>query len=39
MLVAYWLKSDVLAPAHLLAIVCMFAMVMALYLSLKGKRP
>ena len=39
MLVAYWLKSDMLAPAHLLAIVCVFAVAMALYLPLKEKRP
>lgn len=38
MLVAYWLKSDVLAPAHLLAIVCVFAIVMAVYLPWQQKR-
>jgi MFS family permease len=38
MLVAYWLKSDVLAPAHLLTIVCGFAVAMAVYLPWQGKR-
>jgi MFS family permease len=39
MLVALWLKTDVLAPAHLLTIVCGFAVAMAVYLPLKEKRP
>jgi hypothetical protein len=39
MLVALWLKTDVLAPAHLLTIVCGFAVAMAVYLPLKEKWP
>ncbi|MEY2866466.1 MAG: hypothetical protein RIS67_1115 [Pseudomonadota bacterium] len=38
MLVAYWLKFDVLAPAHLLTIVCGLAVAMAVYLPWWEKR-
>lgn len=38
MLIAFWLRLDILAPAHYLTVVCVLAMTMALYLPWREKR-